>query len=304
MANLGFVGLGGMGGRIAARLLAAGHGVVGFNRTRQRADRLAAAGLVVGDSPRHVAEASDVVFTMVTDGGALRAVTEGPDGILAGLGPGKVYVDMSTCSPAASAALAEEVDRRGAAMLEAPVSGSVTTLEEGRLAVMVGGDRTVYDAVRPILLDIGPTVNYVGSNGQALTMKIAINLSLAVQMLAFSEGVLIAEASGIDRATAVQVMMNSVIASPMIKYRGPLVLEPAAEVWFDCTMMQKDLLLALEAGRAAGVPLPTTAATNELLSAARGMGLEKQDFAILHEVLRRMSGRGSAASAPVPTVAG
>ena len=182
---------------------------------------------------------SDVVFTMVTNTAAVQAVTEGPDGILAGLAPGKVYVDMSTASPANTRELAEKVAEAGADMLDAPVSGSVITLEQGKLTIMVGGDAGVFERVKPVLEAIGPRVFHLGPSGAAVTMKIAINLSLAVQMLAFSEGVLLAEKSGIPREKAVEVMLASVIASPMVAYRGPFVLEQPEEAWFDCHMMQK-----------------------------------------------------------------
>ncbi|MGZ8693232.1 MAG: NAD(P)-dependent oxidoreductase [Gaiellaceae bacterium] len=290
MAKLGFVGLGVMGGGIAKRLLEAGHEVHGYNRTREKAQPLEELGLVLEDTPRAVAEQVEVVFSMVTNTKALKAVTEGPDGILAALGPGKVYVDMTTGSPAGSRALAERVAATGAAMLDAPVSGSVSTLAEGRLSIMVGGDQAAYDLVEPILLDIGPTVRRIGENGQAVLLKIAINLSLHVQMVAFSEGVLLAEKAGIDKQVAVDAMLNSVIASPMIKYRGPFVLEQPEEAWFDVNMMQKDMSLALEAGRELNVPMPTTAVSNELLTAARGMGLEHYDFAIVYDVLAQMAG--------------
>lgn len=290
MADIGFVGLGTMGGRMAKRLMDAGHSVTGHNRTKQKAEWLIEEGMRWGSSPREVVQAADVTFSMVTGTQALRAIAEGPDGVLAGLGPGKVYVDMSTVSPAASRGLSEQVAERGARMLDAPVSGSVLTLEEGRLSIVVGGDPEALEHVRPILEDIGPKVIHVGGNGQAVLMKIATNLSLAVQMLAFSEGVLLAEKSGIARETAVEVLLNSVIASPMVRYRGPFVLEMPEEAWFDVNMMQKDMLLALEAGRQADVPLPTTAVTNEMLTAARGMGLERQDFATLYHALARMAG--------------
>jgi 3-hydroxyisobutyrate dehydrogenase len=288
--TLGFVGLGVMGGRIVKRLLDAGHRVTGFNRTASKAQWLVEAGMRWGQSPRAVAEASDVVFSMVTDTEALRAVTDGPEGILAGLGPGKIYVDMSTVSPAASRALAARVRERGARMLDAPVSGSVVTLEEGRLSIMVAGEPETVERVRPILRDIGPTVTHVGRNGQAVLMKVATNLSLAVQMLAFSEAVLLAERGGIARTTAVEVLLNSVIASPMIRYRGPFVLSLPEEAWFDVNMMQKDMLLALEMSRELDVPLPTTAVTNEFLTAARAMGMADRDFAVLFEVLATLSG--------------
>ena len=279
-----------MGSRMVQRLLAAGHTVTGYNRTKSKAQRLLDAGMKWADTPRSVAQAAEITITMVTNTQALQAVTSGADGILEGLGAGKIYVDMSTVSPAASRELAKKVEAKGAQMLDAPVSGSVSTLEEGKLSIMVGGRKETCDRARPILEAIGPKVTYVGANGLAVSMKIATNLSLAVQMLAFSEGMLLAEKSGIDRQTAVEVLLNSVIASPMVKYRGPFVLDMPDEAWFDVNMMQKDLLLALEMGRQLDVPLPTTAITNEMLTAARGMGLADKDFAILFEVLARMAG--------------
>lgn len=290
MANLGFVGLGVMGSRMAKRLMDAGHTVTGYNRTKSKANWLIEAGMNWADSPRQVARAADITFSMVTNTKAVQAITQGADGILAGLEPGKIYVDMSTMSPSYSQELASQVANVGAQMLDAPVSGSVITLEEGKLSIMVGGDEDAFARIRPILQDIGPKVTHVGKNGLAVAMKIATNLSLAVQMLAFSEGVLLAEKSGIKRETAVEVLLNSVIASPMVVYRGPFVLEQPDEAWFDCNMMQKDLLLALEMGRSLDVPLPTTGITNEFLTAARGMEMDHLDFAALFDVLARMSG--------------
>jgi 3-hydroxyisobutyrate dehydrogenase-like beta-hydroxyacid dehydrogenase len=290
VARLGFVGLGVMGSGVARRLLAAGHELHGWNRTPEKAAALVAEGLVLEESPRAVAEQADVVFTMVTNVPALRAVAEGEDGIIAGLGPGKVWVDMTTAAPAVSRELAERVRETGADMVDAPVSGSVSTLEEGRLSIMVGGNEETFRRVEPILLDIGPKVSRVGDNGQALLLKIAINLSLHVQMVAFCEGLLLAEKDGIEREVALDVMLGSVIASPMLKYRAPFILDMPDEAWFNVNMMQKDMLLALEAGRQLDVPMPTTAIANELLTAARAMGLEHNDFAVVYEVLAEMAG--------------
>lgn len=290
MANLGYVGLGVMGGQMASRLLEKGHAVTGYNRTRSKAEWLIERGLKWADSPREVCDVADVTFVMVTNSASLEAVANGPNGLLAGLGTGKILIDMSTVSPAVSRALAAKVRDKGAHMVDAPVSGSVITLQQGKLSVMVGGDRATFERVKPLLEDVGPRVTHVGENGLALVMKIATNLSLAVQMLAFSEGVLLAEKSGIARETAVDVLTHSVMGSPMVQYRGPFVLRMPDEAWFNVNMMQKDMLLALEMGRQLDVPLPTTAVTNEMLTAARGMGLAEHDFAVIFNVLARMSG--------------
>ena len=296
MANLGFVGLGTMGGKMVQRLLNAGHTVTGYNRTRSRGDWLMDLGMRWGETPRAVAEAADVTLSMVSNTQALEAITGGPDGVLAafqpGQQPGKVYIDMSTVSPAASRALSVQVKERGAQMLDAPVSGSAVTLEAGQLSVMVGGDYATYEAMKPILQDIGPTVDYVGENGLAVTMKVAMNLSLPIQILSFCESLLLAEKSGIPREAAMTALLNSVVASPALKYRFPLVLNPPEEPLFDVTMIQKDLMLALDMGRELEVPMPTSSVTNEYLNAARAQGLADQDFVVLYRVLGRMAGLG------------
>jgi 3-hydroxyisobutyrate dehydrogenase-like beta-hydroxyacid dehydrogenase len=290
MANLGFVGLGVMGGQMVNRLLSKGHTVTGYNRTPAKAEWLVKQGMKLANSPREVAQSVDIVFAMVTNGAALKGIAEGPNGLLAGLSAGKVFVDISTINPDLSREMAEKVRATGADMVDSPVSGSVITLQQGKLSVMVGGRKETFERVLPVLEDIGPKVTHVGDNGLALSMKIAINLSLAVQMLAFAEGVLLAEKSGIRREVAVDVLINSAIASPVIKYRGPFVLEQPEEAWFDVNMMQKDMLLAMELGQKLDVPLPTTAVTNEFLTAARGMNWAKLDYAVIFDVLARMSG--------------
>jgi 3-hydroxyisobutyrate dehydrogenase-like beta-hydroxyacid dehydrogenase len=287
--TLGFVGLGTMGSRMVKRLLDAGHPVVGYNRDPAKARPLVEQGMRAAASPRAVAEAADVVFSNVTDTTALRAVALGADGIIAGLRAGAVYVDMSAVSPAAIRELGRRAGERGAAMLDAPVSGSVSTLESGQLAIMVGGDPAVLERVRPYLAAIGPTITYIGELGQAMSMKIAVNLSLMVQMIAFSESVLLAEKAGIPRERAVQAILASVAASPMLKYRGPFVLEMPARPWANIRLMQKDLQLALEMGRTSGVPLPATSLAHELFIAAGASGLGAEDMAGVFNVLARLS---------------
>jgi 3-hydroxyisobutyrate dehydrogenase-like beta-hydroxyacid dehydrogenase len=289
MSTLGFVGLGAMGASIAGRLLSQGHTVYGTNRTKSKAEPLIEAGLLWCDSPREVAHAADVVFSMVTDDGALDALTAGPGGILAGLAAGKVYVDMSTVGPQFSRALGERVGSRGASMLAAPVSGSVPAAQSGTLAIIVGGDGDAFERVEPILAGLGSTVTFVGGNDQALLLKLAINISLAVQMLAFSEGVLLAERGGIAPDLALEVLRHSAIGSPMLQARAPMLLELPEQAWFDVTMMRKDLGLTLATARELGVPLPSTAVADELLSTASKLGYEHRDIAVLFRVLSEMT---------------
>ncbi|HEU5343796.1 MAG TPA: NAD(P)-dependent oxidoreductase [Ktedonobacterales bacterium] len=290
MPTVGFVGLGAMGGRVTKRLLDAGYSVTGYNRTPAKAQWLVDAGMRLASSPREVVEASDIIFSMVTNTQALEAVIAGPDGIMQALGPGKTYIDMSTVSPAVSRRVAEQVEAYGAQMLDAPVSGSVVTLEQGKLSMMIGGRREVYEAALPTLRAIAPKVQYVGSHGQAVLMKIAINLNLQAQILAFSEALLLAEKGGIAREDAMQALLDSVIASPSLQYRAPFILHAPDEVWFNVNMMQKDMLLALEMGRELNVPLPMVSVSNEFLTAARAQGLAGHDFYIVFQVLAKMAG--------------
>jgi 3-hydroxyisobutyrate dehydrogenase-like beta-hydroxyacid dehydrogenase len=294
--KLGFVGLGNMGGNMAARLLGAGHTVYGEERHREAADALVHKGLEWRATPREVAVAADVVFTSLPNDEVLQTVASGPDGILAGLAAGKIWVDVSTVSPRASRALAERVRDTGAVMLDAPVSGSVPQVQTGTLTIMVGGDEEAYARVEPILRELGSPTR-VGENGQGLVLKLAINISLAVQMLAFAEGLVLAERAGIDPALAVGVMAQSPIGSPMLRARAGLVLDLPDEAWFDIALMQKDVALALDTGRDLHVPLPSAAAADTALSIAQASGYGQRDIAALVTALADL------ASTPVHTPA-
>jgi 3-hydroxyisobutyrate dehydrogenase-like beta-hydroxyacid dehydrogenase len=292
MTRIAFVGLGAMGGRLARRLLDAKHPVTGYNRTPDKARALEAAGLKLASTPRAAVDGAVAVFSMVTDDAALRQVALGDDGIVAGLGRGAVWAEMSTVSAAVTRELGELVAARGAAMLDTPVSGSTITVEQGAASIAIGGDREALERVRPYLSAMAPGgLTHVGPLGLAKTMKIATNLGLAVQMLAFSEAVLLAEKAGIARESAVEALLKSVIASPMVKYRGPYVVgRMPRDAWFNIGMVQKDMQLALDQGRATGVPLPTTALVQQWLTMARGLGLHERDFGTLFDVLASLSG--------------
>ena len=279
-----------MGSAVVRRLLAAGHDVVGWNRTEEKAEPLRAEGMRWVESPRAAAEAGDVVFTLLTHVGALEAVA---DGITAGLRRGSVWVDMSTIGPEESRALAARVPA-GAAFLDAPVSGSVATLLQGELSIMVGGDWDAFARVQPLLADVGPKVTYLGPQGSGLGMKLAINLSLVVQGMSFCESVAMAEKAGIGREAAVDAVLKSVIASPMLAYRGPMILEGGLpETPFaDATLQQKDQELGLELGRELGTPLPFATLGNEFLTACRAAGLGDKEWIAVYDVFRRMGGNG------------
>jgi 3-hydroxyisobutyrate dehydrogenase-like beta-hydroxyacid dehydrogenase len=287
--RIGFIGLGAMGSRIAGRLLDAGHPVSATNRTAAKARPLIERGLVWLGTARDVAASTDVVLSMVTDDDALEAITSGPDGLLAGLGAGQVYVDMSTVSPQASRRLAERVGALGARMLDAPVSGSIPQAESGTLAIMVGGEPDAFAAVEPLLRELGRTVTHVGPNGQGLVLKLAINISLAVQTLAFSEGLLLAERAGVDPDVAAEVMSTSSIGSPMLKARTPLLLHLPDHAWFDVELMQKDIRLARQTAADLHIPLPSATVADQIPTDARDLGYGHRDLAALHDVLAKSS---------------
>ena len=291
--NLGFVGLGAMGALIVPRLMAAGHKVTGWNRSRDKAEALIKEGMGWADTPREVAAKSDVVFTIVTDAKAVKSVALGPDGIISGLAKGGIYIDMSTIEPDESRAVAAQFAAAGAIMLDGPLSGSPVTVKAGNASVMIGGDEGAFERVKPVLLAIGPKVTRIGGNGLACQMKIAVNLLLMVEIIAFGEAVALAEIGGVSRAAAVDAILKSVAASPVIGYRGPFILDgnmpevPLADV----TLQQKDMMLALNLGRTLGSPVPLAAAANEMMNACRGLGIDHNDFVVAHQVYRRLGGQ-------------
>jgi 3-hydroxyisobutyrate dehydrogenase-like beta-hydroxyacid dehydrogenase len=291
--NIGFVGLGAMGQVIVPRLMAAGHHVTGWNRSRERATPLVSKGMYWADSPRQVAEVSELVFSIVTDGAAVKAVALGEDGVIAGIKPGAVYIDMGTIAPDVTRAVSAEFASKGFVMLDAPLSGSPVTVEQGNASLMIGGDKAAFERLEPVIRAIGPKVTYIGASGQAVTMKLAVNLLLMVEVVAFGEAIALAEKGGVARDVALDAVLKSVAAAPVHGYRGPFILEggmpkvPLADV----TLQQKDMLLVLEMARKLGSPTPLAAATNEMMNACRGLGLDHNDFVVAHEVYRRLGGQ-------------
>ena len=290
--KLGFLGLGDMGQAIIPRLISAGHHVTGWNRTRQKAEPLFRLGMTWGDSPREVAASSDLVFSIVTDADAVRALALGKDGVIEGLRKHATYLDMSTIDPEASRAIANEFDKAGLIMMDCPISGTNLTIGQGNASLMVGGHRAAFDRIEPVLLAIGPRVTYIGRQGLAIQLKVALNLTLVIEVIGFCEGVALAEKGGVPREVAIDAMLQSVIASPVLAYRAPLILEGhiSDAIYGSVNLQQKDMLLALTLGRKMGVPVPLGAAANEMLNACRGLGLEHHDFVTVYEVYRKLGG--------------
>ncbi|HEY4980560.1 MAG TPA: NAD(P)-dependent oxidoreductase [Pseudolabrys sp.] len=291
--KLGFVGLGAMGQLIVPRLMQAGHKVTGWNRSRAKAAMLLEAGMLWAETPRAVAERCEIVFSIVTDAKAVQAVALGPDGIIAGMRKGGIYIDMSTIEPEMSRAIAAQFAQAGLIMLDGPLSGSPVTVTQGNASIMIGGDEAAFERAKPVLLAIGPKVTRIGGNGLACQMKIAVNLLLMVEVIAFGEAVALAEKGGVARAVALDAMLKSVAASPVLGYRGPFILDgqmPAVPL-ADVTLQQKDMLLALNLGRTLGSPVPLAAAANEMMNACRGLGIDGNDFVVAHQVYRRLGGQ-------------
>jgi 3-hydroxyisobutyrate dehydrogenase-like beta-hydroxyacid dehydrogenase len=291
--NVGFVGLGAMGQVIVPRLIAAGYAVTGWNRSRERAAPLVELGMKLAGTPAEVAAASEVVFSIVTDGAAVKQVALGEQGVLAGIRAGGVYIDMGTIAPDVTRFVAAEFAKRGFSMLDAPLSGSPVTVQQGNASLMIGGDKAAFERVEPVLRAIGPKVTYIGASGQAVTMKLAVNLLLMVEVIAFGEAVALAEKGGVAREIALDAVLKSVTAAPVLGYRGPFILEgkmpkvPLADV----TLQQKDMLLVLDMARKFGSPVPLGAAANEMMNACRGLGLDRNDFVVAHQVYRKLGGQ-------------
>ena len=290
--KIGFLGLGDMGQAIVPRLIAAGHTVTGWNRTKEKAAALLKLGMLWAESPREAARPSDIVFSIVTDAAAVHALALGENGIVAGLRKDALYLDMSTIDPDASRAVGAEFAKVGLTMLDAPISGTTLTVGQGKASLMVGGDKAAFERVHPVLLAIGPKVTYIGAQGLAVQLKVALNMTLVIEVIGFCEGVALAEKGGVPREVAVDAFLKSVVASPVLSYRAPLILEGhiSDATYGNVNLQQKDMLLALDLGRKMGVPVPLGAAANEMLNACRGLGLAHHDFVAVYEVYRRLGG--------------
>ncbi len=293
--KVGFIGFGDMGKAIVPRLLAAGHQVTGWNRSKEKGEPLFKLGMIWANSPRELATESDVVISIVTDSDAVRNIALGENGVIRGLRKDGIYCDMSTIDPEVSREIGVEFAKAGLTMMDTPISGTTLTIGQGKASLMAGGPQEAFERVQPLLLAIGPKVTYIGAQGLAIQLKVALNMTLVIEVIGFCEGVALAEKGGVPREVAVDAMLKSVVASPVIAYRAPLILEGhiSDATYGSVDLQQKDMLLALNLGRKMGLPVPLGAAANELLNACRGLGLQQHDFVTVYEVYRRMGGMSS-----------
>jgi 3-hydroxyisobutyrate dehydrogenase-like beta-hydroxyacid dehydrogenase len=290
VGRVGFVGIGIMGSRMAARLLAAGHEVTVWNRTPEKAAKLVESGAALAATPALAAEGKDICFTNMADGAALKAVCLGPDGVLKAAVLPALLVDMGTVGPAESAEIAAAAEALGVGYLRSPVSGSTVLAEAGKLTILASGEQATYDAADPFLAELGEVRYYVGTGEAARVLKLVLNMMVSTQVQILAEGVVLGEAAGLDWDKMIEVISNSVVASPLVKYKaGPLTARnynPA----FLLGLMIKDLDLALATAAGVGVELPTTKAVRQFYSQAAEAGFAEKDFSAVTLELEKMAG--------------
>jgi 3-hydroxyisobutyrate dehydrogenase-like beta-hydroxyacid dehydrogenase len=294
--RVGFAGIGRMGLPMARNVLDAGFPLTVFNRTPERCEPLVAAGAARAATPAELARASDVVITMVADGVAVRALLDGPDGILAGAAPGLVLAEMSTIGPLAARAIAAHCAEQEVAMIDAPVSGSIAVATAGQLTILVGGEEGALERARPVLDAMSKAVLHLGPSGAGAAMKLGLNLIIGATVMSVSEALVLAEASGIAREDAYGAIAASVVGSPFVEYKRAAWVDPdGTPTAFTLELMRKDLGLALELGAAAGVPLLATSAAAEGTTLAIGLEGGEEDQVRVADALRRIRDRRTTA---------
>lgn len=287
MSRIGFLGLGIMGSAMAANLVKAGFEATVWNRTQKKCLPLVEQGAHLAETPREVVETCPLTFAMLADPAAAEEVCFGPDGVLAGMAPGRSYIDMSTVDPDTSRRIGAAVVEKGGRFLEAPVSGSRKPAEQGALVILAAGDRSLFDEAGPILAKMGKKVLFLGETGQGAKMKLVVNMVMGGMMAAFCEGLALGEREGLDPAGILEVLDAGALANPMFRIKGEQMLAGNFAVNFPLKHMHKDLRFAVALGNQAGQPLLIAAAANEAYERARAAGLEEEDFSALLKVMRK-----------------
>lgn len=289
MLRIGFAGMGLMGRQMSRRLLAAGFPLTVWNRTRERAEELLAAGASWADSPRALAEGADVVLVIVTDSAASEEVICGPAGILAGGRPGLILVDMGSVAPETSRAIAGRARAQGVPMLDAPVTGNPKVASEGKLGIMVGGPREAFDACLPLFQALGVKIIHVGESGQGTTIKLINNLIMGVAIQAVAEALVLAQKAGIDPARVLEITSVGGARTGAMETRGPRMLAHDFSPHFSANNMYKDLSTALKLAEEVGASLPATSIAREMLRAVKSQGKGHLDSAAVLTVLEALA---------------
>jgi len=290
MERIGFAGLGRMGLAMAGRLLAAGFPTVVYNRTRSKAEDLLERGAAWADTPAQLAEQSDIILTILTDDRAVENVYGGEYGLLSGDCAGKLFVEMSTIRTATIHGLRPLVEARGASLLDAPVSGTLEPARQGQLLAMVGGAAVDLDRARPVLEVLCRRIAHMGPSGSGTTMKLALNMPMAIFWAGLAEAMTMGSQFGLDRAQMLDVYLDSPVALPALRMKAPLLLGAPHEVAFDVTGVRKDLLAMIATGQDAGVPMPAGSAALAVFAAATAAGYGGRDLVdvvkYVHELVR------------------
>ena len=291
MAKLGFLGLGIMGYPMARNLLRAGHEVALWSHTAAKAQELAAGeNGVFCETPRQVAEFAECAFLCVGNTAMSEQVVLGKEGLAAGGREGMVIVDASTVSPSRSRAMGEELAKRRIRFLDAPCTGSKPGAEKGTLTFMVGGDKDVFEHVRPYFEPMGQQIYYCGGPGQGLAAKLTQNLILSNLLQAFNEGMVLSTKAGVDPALMLEILNNSAARSGLISFKAPYVLDRNFETNFSVKWTHKDIELMLDAAKDIKVPLRLTTVTERMFQAALDAGLGDEDICSTIKVLEEEAG--------------
>ena len=291
MQKIGFIGLGIMGAPMAANLIKAGHEVTGYARSSASTDRLVQAGGKPAASIEEAVNGADVVITMLPDSPEVTDVVLGENGVLASAGPDLLLIDMSTIAPETSVAVAEQAQKSGVRVLDAPVSGGEPGAIEGTLSIMVGGDAETFEQARPILEHLGKTIVHVGGHGAGQTVKAANQLVVAGIIGLVSEAIVLLEASGVDGERGLEVLAGGLAGNRILDRKAASMLAREFEPGFRIDLHHKDMGIALATARSAGVSLPVTGVVAQLVASARAMGHGSLDHSALLSVVENLSGR-------------
>jgi 2-hydroxy-3-oxopropionate reductase len=288
--TIGFIGLGIMGKPMARHLVNAGYPLVVYNRTASKAQELVAMGAHQVSSPKEAAKNSEIVITMVADSPEVEDVILGPAGVIEGIKPGSVVIDMSSISPIVTQKIAAELAKKNVAILDAPVSGGEVGAIQGTLSIMVGGDETVFAEVKPILEKMGKSVVRVGSVGAGGFTKLSNQIIVAAALQAISEALVLAQKAGVDLLLVYDAIKGGMAGGRTLDMKASKMAERNFEPGFKMDLHIKDLKNALQAGKALGVPLPSTGLIHELFSACSAQGKGQQDHSVIFTLIEQMAG--------------